>query len=45
MKHTLIEIGFIDEEIQTMSERDVDIYLSIHKKAIERAENESSQGE
>lgn len=45
MRHALTEIGFDEKEINAMSERDVDIYLSIHKKAMERAENESSQGE
>ena len=39
MRHGLEEIGFKCEEIQSMTERDVDIYLSLHKKNIEQSEN------
>lgn len=38
MRHALEEIGFKHEEIQNMTERDVDIYLSLHKKNIEQSE-------
>lgn len=40
MKHELKEIGFKESEINLMSDRDVDIYLTLHQKNQERMENE-----
>ena len=44
MRHELEEIGFKHKEIEAMTQFDVDIYLSIHKRNVEQSKNNEIGG-